>query len=58
VKGSVPAVLERVRREEAALQRRLAAAAVSARSGALASLLATMSAGVAQRLAADAGGGR
>ncbi len=58
VRGPVPALLARVRREEAALQRRLAEAAVSAQSGALASLLATMSAGVAQRLAADAGGGR
>ncbi len=56
VRGAVPELRTRVRRQETALQRRLAAAAVSARSGALASLLATMSAAVAQQLAADATG--
>lgn len=54
VRGTTRTLRERFRREEAALQRRLAAAAVSARSGALAALLATMSAAVAQQLAADA----
>ena len=57
VAGPPPALRDRLRREETALQRRLAEAAVSARSGALASLLATMSAAVAQQLAADAAGG-
>lgn len=54
VRGPVPELRARVRRQEALLQRGLADAAVSARSGALASLLATMSAAVAQQLAADA----
>ena len=58
VGGSVPALRARVRREETALERRLADAAVAARSGPLASLLGTMSAAVAQQLAADAAGGR
>lgn len=52
VRGDESTLLARVRRDEAALERRLAAAAASARSGALASLLATMSAAVAQQLAA------
>jgi hypothetical protein len=56
VGGTAPALRLRVRREESALQRRLADAAVAARSGPLASLLATMSAAVAQQLAHDAGG--
>jgi hypothetical protein len=56
VRGSVPELRTQVRRREAALQRRLAGAAVSADSGALASLLASMSAAVAQQLAADATG--
>lgn len=50
-RGDAAALLARVRREETALQRRLAEAAVAARSGALASLLASMSAAVGQQLA-------
>ena len=41
VRGPLPALRARLRREETALQRRLAEAAVSARSGPLAALLAT-----------------
>jgi hypothetical protein len=52
VRGSTPELRDLVRRREAALQRRLADAAVAAHSGSLASLLATMSAAVAQRLSA------
>lgn len=55
VRGSGPELRARVRRRESLLQRRLADAAVSARSGPLAALLATMSAAVAQRLAAEDG---
>ncbi len=57
VRGPLPTLRDRLRREETGLQRHLAEAAVSARSGALAALLATMSAAVAQQLAADAAGG-
>ena len=57
VRGSLPALRSRLRREETGLQRSLAEAAVTARSGALAALLATMSAAVAQQLTADATGG-
>ena len=57
VRGPLPALRDRLRREETSLQRSLAEAAVSARSGALAALMATMSAAVAQQLAADAAGG-
>ncbi|QBR94125.1 Smr/MutS family protein [Nocardioides euryhalodurans] len=56
VRGSAAEARSRVRREETALQRRLATGAASARSGALASLLATMSAAVAQQLAATSPG--
>jgi hypothetical protein len=50
--GGTPAeALERVRTAEQALQRALASAAVEARSGALARLLASMSASVSQHLA-------
>jgi len=56
LRGSPADLRTRLRRQEAELQRDLAGAAVAARSGALASLLATMSAAVAQQLAvADAG---
>ena len=57
VRGPLPALRNRLRREETGLQRRLAEAAVAAQSGALAALLATMAAAVAQQLAADAAGG-
>jgi len=57
VRGPLPSLRSRLRREETALQRTLAEAAVTARSGALAALLATMSAAVAQRLTVDAAGG-
>lgn len=56
LRGSIPDLRTRLRRQEAGLQRQLADAALSAESGALASLLATMSAAVAQQLAADAAG--
>jgi hypothetical protein len=50
--GATPAeALERVRTAEHALQRTLASAAVEAQSGALARLLASMSASVSQHLA-------
>ena len=52
VRGSAAQLRSLVRRREAALQRRPADGAVVARSGSLASLLATMSAAVAQQLAA------
>ena len=55
LRGSATDLRARLRRQEAGLQRLLADAALAARSGALASLLATMSAAVAQQLAADAG---
>ena len=56
LRGSAADLRARLRREETGLQRELADAALAARSGALASLLATMSAAVAQQLAAgDAG---
>ena len=56
LRGSATDLRARLRRQEARLQRQLADAALAARSGALASLLATMSAAVAQQLAAgDAG---
>lgn len=58
VRGSTTELRSLVRRREAALQRRLADGAVAARSGPLASLLATMSAAVAQQLAADSREGR
>ncbi|WP_249423747.1 hypothetical protein [Nocardioides coralli] len=54
--GSVAQVRRRVRREEARLQRTLADAALAAESGPLAALLASMSAGIAQLLAATGGG--
>jgi hypothetical protein len=57
-RGSTPELRSLVRRREATLQRRLADGAVAARSGALASLLATMSAAVAQRLAVGSPEGR
>ncbi|WP_432479026.1 hypothetical protein [Nocardioides sp. GXQ0305] len=56
VRGTVPELQAQVRRREAALQRSLAGAAVSARSGPLAALLGSMAAAVAQQLAADAEG--
>lgn len=49
--GSYAVALRRVRASEQALQRELAAAALEARSGALARLLASMSASVSQHLA-------
>jgi hypothetical protein len=52
LRGSTVELRSLVRRRETALQRRLADDAVAARSGSLASLLATMSAAVAQRLTA------
>jgi len=55
-RGPATVLRNRVRREETALRRRLAAASVEAESGPLAALLATMSAAVAQQLAADAAG--
>jgi len=58
VRGGTSALRTRVRRRESTLQTRLADAAVSARSGPLAALLATMSAAVAQQLAADSTGAR
>lgn len=58
VRGSAAQLRSLVRRREAALQRRLADGAVAARSGSLASLLATMSAAVAQQLAAGGREGR
>ena len=58
VGGPASALRARVRRQETALQRRLAAAAVAAESGSLASLLGTMSAAVAQQLTADSTGNR
>ena len=58
VRGSAAELRSLVRRREAALQRRLADGAVTARSGSLASLLATMSAAVAQQLAAGGREGR
>ena len=57
VGGPVRELTARVRRQESLLQRRLADAAVTAQSGALAALLAQMSAAVAQQLAADAAEG-
>lgn len=51
-RGSATALRTRLRRQEEGLQRELADASVAAESGALASLLATMSAAVAQQLAA------
>lgn len=50
--GSAAAFLRRVRRQEAQLQRQLVEWAIKAESGQLAKLLASMSAGVAQHLAA------
>ena len=58
VRGSAAELRSLVRRREAALQRWLADGAVAARSGPLASLLATMSAAVAQQLAAGDREGR
>ncbi|HYH35352.1 MAG TPA: cell division protein FtsK, partial [Nocardioides sp.] len=52
-RGAASALSARVRREETGLQRRLTDAAAAARSGPVASLLATMSAAVAQQLAAS-----
>lgn len=56
VRGDVAAARRRVRQREAALQTALADAAVEASSGPLAALLASMSAAVAQRLAAAEAG--
>jgi hypothetical protein len=53
--GSASAALVEIRVLESRLQRRLADWSVAARSGALARLLASMSAAVAQELAAQAG---
>lgn len=53
VSGADAARRRRVRNAETRLQRQLADAAVEARSGPLAALLASMSAAVAQQLAAD-----
>ena len=58
VRGSAAELRSLVRRRETALQRRLADGAVAARSGSLASLLATMSAAIAQQLAAPSRDGR
>lgn len=58
VTGSVSVVRRRVRGSESRLQRRLGDRAAAARSGSLASLLATMSAAVAQQLAAPSDRGR
>jgi hypothetical protein len=54
--GSDAAVLARMRAAEERLERTLAGAAVAARSGALAALLASMSAAVAQQLAVTSAG--
>ena len=56
IAGDQAATTVRVRAAETQLQRRLAEAAAAAESGALASLLASMSAAVAQRLALGIGG--
>ena len=56
VRGAVGAVRSTLLQREARLRGRLAEAAVAADSGALAALLASMSAAVAQRLAAPAAG--
>lgn len=56
VRGGPRPVRAELRQREARLQRALADAAVAAGSGALAALLASMSAAVAQRLAAPAAG--
>ncbi|HEX6148200.1 hypothetical protein [Nocardioides sp.] len=53
VRGDAAAARRTVKRSERALQVQLADAAVGARSGPLAALLASMSAAVAQRLAFD-----
>jgi hypothetical protein len=53
--ATAPAALREIRRQEARLQRRLADWSVAAESGTLARLLASMSAAVAQQLAASSG---
>jgi hypothetical protein len=53
VRGNAAAARRRVRRDEQALQGRLADAAVEADSGRLAALLASMSAAIGQRLAVE-----
>ncbi len=55
VRGNSTAVRKTVRASEARLQSSLATAAVTAESGPLAALLASMSAAIAQQLAAGAG---
>jgi hypothetical protein len=58
IRGTAPAVLRQVANRERAAQRRLADWAVAAESGPLARLLASMSAAVAQQLAAPVKAGR